>query len=126
MAVWAVEEHSMVDWAEMVTLCNILRNLGTPYVSKWAQLPRKEQQASLFYADVFCYKDGNEIADPDLSVHLANFGINTGTQSKTEKSLAELQLEQNLRFNFNMATVAQWWCRIMHNRQHNLPVKNAS
>jgi ubiquitin carboxyl-terminal hydrolase 5/13 len=104
VAVWAVEEHSMVDWAEMVTLCNILRNPGTPYVSKWAQLPRKEQQASLFYADVFCYKDGTEIADPDLSVHLANFGINTGTQSKTEKSLAELQLEQNLRFNFNMAT----------------------
>lgn len=55
-------------------------------------------------ADVFCYLDGTEITDPKLSEHLANFGINVQAQTKTEKTLAELQLEQNMAFDFSMST----------------------
>lgn len=55
-------------------------------------------------ADIFCYSHGLEITDPELAFHLANFGINVQSQSKTEKTLAELQLEQNMKFDFSMAT----------------------
>ncbi|KAI8896708.1 hypothetical protein BC833DRAFT_596534 [Globomyces pollinis-pini] len=55
-------------------------------------------------ADIFCYEHGNEILDPKLSKHLANFGINISQQEKTEKSIAEMQLEQNLKFDFSMTT----------------------
>jgi ubiquitin carboxyl-terminal hydrolase 5/13 len=39
-----------------------------------------------------------------LSEHLAHFGIHVSMQQKTEKSMAELQLEQNLKFDFSMTT----------------------
>ncbi|KAI8916098.1 hypothetical protein EDD86DRAFT_244052 [Gorgonomyces haynaldii] len=55
-------------------------------------------------ADCFCYAHGDEILDPKLSEHLGRFGIQVDAQSKTEKSLAELQLEQNLKFDFSMTT----------------------
>ncbi|KAI8841754.1 hypothetical protein BC829DRAFT_402114 [Chytridium lagenaria] len=54
--------------------------------------------------DVFCYLCGEERLDPKLATHLANFGINVMSQEKTEKSIAELQLEQNLKFDFSMTT----------------------
>ncbi|KIO22723.1 hypothetical protein M407DRAFT_9788 [Tulasnella calospora MUT 4182] len=41
-------------------------------------------------------------ADPELAAHLANFGINVLTQTKTEKSMTELQIEHNLNFDFSM------------------------
>ncbi|KIJ46150.1 hypothetical protein M422DRAFT_206385 [Sphaerobolus stellatus SS14] len=53
-------------------------------------------------ADIFCYKDGDSKLDPDLAFHLSTFGINVATQSKTEKSITELQIEQNLKFDFSM------------------------
>jgi ubiquitin carboxyl-terminal hydrolase 5/13 len=55
-------------------------------------------------ADVFCYEHGTEIVNPNLSAHLSHFGINILQQEKTQKSIAELQLEQNLKFDFSMTT----------------------
>ena len=55
-------------------------------------------------ADVFCYEHGNEILNPNLGLHLKSFGINIESQEKTEKSIAEMQLEQNLKFDFNMTS----------------------
>ncbi|KAJ3215495.1 hypothetical protein HDU67_000353 [Dinochytrium kinnereticum] len=55
-------------------------------------------------ADAYCYLCDEERLDPDLGHHLANFGINLMSQQKTEKSVAELQLEQNLKFDFSMTT----------------------
>ncbi|KAJ3082605.1 hypothetical protein HK102_001574 [Quaeritorhiza haematococci] len=54
--------------------------------------------------DVFCYRCGEERSNPHLAKHLANFGINIATQQKTEKNLTELNLEQNLKFDFSMTT----------------------
>ncbi|KAI8983550.1 hypothetical protein BDB01DRAFT_722821, partial [Pilobolus umbonatus] len=39
-----------------------------------------------------------------LAAHLANWGINVASQTKTEKSMTELQLEQNMKFDFSMTT----------------------
>lgn len=55
-------------------------------------------------ADIFCYKCGEERLDPLLVDHLQTFGIKLESQEKTVKSLAELQLEENLKFDFSMAT----------------------
>ncbi|TPX51477.1 hypothetical protein SeMB42_g00703 [Synchytrium endobioticum] len=55
-------------------------------------------------ADVYCYTCDNERLNPFLSKHLAHFGIDVGSQEKTEKSMAELQLEHNLKFDFSMTT----------------------
>lgn len=55
-------------------------------------------------ADVFCYKCDDERVDVDLATHLAHWGIMLAEQVKTEKSLAELQIEQNLRWEFSMTT----------------------
>ncbi|KAF9009872.1 cysteine proteinase [Hymenopellis radicata] len=40
--------------------------------------------------------------DPDLATHLGAFGINVQTQTKTEKSMTELQIEQNLNYDFSL------------------------
>ncbi|GJJ14841.1 hypothetical protein Clacol_009109 [Clathrus columnatus] len=53
-------------------------------------------------ADIFCYTCGDSKLDHDLSHHLAMFGINIATQTKTEKSITELQIEQNLKFDFSL------------------------
>lgn len=55
-------------------------------------------------ADVFCYECSEEIKDPLLSQHLAHWGINIAEHEKTEKSLTELQLEQNIKWDFSMTT----------------------
>ncbi|KAI0055329.1 ubiquitin carboxyl-terminal hydrolase 14 [Artomyces pyxidatus] len=53
-------------------------------------------------ADIYCYSCNDARLDPDLARHLANFGINVQTQTKTEKSMTELQIEQNLKFDFSL------------------------
>ncbi|EIW65364.1 ubiquitinyl hydrolase [Trametes versicolor FP-101664 SS1] len=53
-------------------------------------------------ADIYCYICNDSKVDPDLSRHLATFGINVQTQTKTEKSMTELQIEQNLKFDFSL------------------------
>ena len=40
--------------------------------------------------DIYCYSCNDAKTDPDLALHLANFGINVQTQTKTEKSMTEL------------------------------------
>ncbi|KJA15399.1 hypothetical protein HYPSUDRAFT_207890 [Hypholoma sublateritium FD-334 SS-4] len=53
-------------------------------------------------ADIYCYVCNDAKEDPDLVNHLASFGINVQTLSKTEKSMTELQIEQNLKYDFSL------------------------
>ncbi|GJN88584.1 hypothetical protein Rhopal_001550-T1 [Rhodotorula paludigena] len=53
-------------------------------------------------ADVYCYACDDARIDPDIAQHLGNFGIEVADQKKTEKSMTELQVEQNLTFDFAM------------------------
>ncbi|CAE6505377.1 unnamed protein product [Rhizoctonia solani] len=53
-------------------------------------------------ADAYCYACDDSRIDPELGVHLKNVGIDVLTQTKTEKSMTELQIEQNLKFDFSM------------------------
>jgi ubiquitin carboxyl-terminal hydrolase 5/13 len=55
-------------------------------------------------ADVYCYRCDEERIDDNLDTHLANWGIILAERQKTEKSLTELQIEQNLRWEFSMTT----------------------
>ncbi len=55
-------------------------------------------------ADVYCYACNDEVTDPELMHHLAHLGINIADRQKTEKSLTEMQIEQNLRWEFSMTT----------------------
>ena len=52
--------------------------------------------------DVYCYACNDEIKFPELSNCLKTFGIDLDNFTKTEKSLVELQIEQNLKWDFNM------------------------
>lgn len=40
--------------------------------------------------DIYCYACNDGKIDPELALHLANFGINVQAQKKTEKSMTEL------------------------------------
>ncbi|KAF8590157.1 ubiquitinyl hydrolase [Ramaria rubella] len=53
-------------------------------------------------ADIYCYTCNDSKLDPELALHLSAFGINIATQIKTEKSVTELQIEQNLKFDFSL------------------------
>ncbi|BGO97695.1 ubiquitin C-terminal hydrolase Ubp14 [Rhodotorula toruloides] len=53
-------------------------------------------------ADVYCYACDDARIDPNLAKHLANFGIEVAELKKTEKSMTELQVEQNRTFDFAM------------------------
>ncbi|WVR09107.1 hypothetical protein IAU60_006169 [Kwoniella sp. DSM 27419] len=53
-------------------------------------------------ADIYCYSCDDARVDPDLPRHLQAFGIEVLGQTKTEKSMTELQLEHNLKFDFSM------------------------
>ncbi|KAF7760323.1 hypothetical protein Agabi119p4_10999 [Agaricus bisporus var. burnettii] len=53
-------------------------------------------------ADIFCYICDETRQDPELSAHLSTFGINVRSLSKTEKSMTELQIEHNLRYDFSL------------------------
>ncbi|KAK5016220.1 ubiquitin C-terminal hydrolase Ubp14 [Cryomyces antarcticus] len=55
-------------------------------------------------ADIYCYSCDEERVDPELVSHLAHWGINIADRQKTEKSLTEMQIEQNLRWEFSMTT----------------------
>ena len=55
-------------------------------------------------ADIYCYACNDERTDPELVAHLAHWGINIAERQKTEKSLVEMQIEQNLRWEFSMTT----------------------
>ncbi|TDL27668.1 ubiquitinyl hydrolase [Rickenella mellea] len=53
-------------------------------------------------ADIYCYTCNDAKLDPELAMHLSNFGINVQTQTKTEKSMTELQIEHNLNYDFSL------------------------
>lgn len=55
-------------------------------------------------ADVYCYACDEERRDTNLAKHLSHWGINIAERKKTEKSLTEMQIEQNLRWEFSMTT----------------------
>lgn len=55
-------------------------------------------------ADIYCYKCDEERLDENLGQHLAHWGIMLADREKTEKSLTEMQIEQNLRWDFSMTT----------------------
>ncbi|PVV01586.1 hypothetical protein BB560_003991, partial [Smittium megazygosporum] len=55
-------------------------------------------------ADVYCYICDENRTDPFLSGHLKNLGIILEDQTKTEKGMSELELEQNLKFDFSMVS----------------------
>ncbi|CAK7265168.1 ubiquitin C-terminal hydrolase Ubp14 [Sporothrix epigloea] len=55
-------------------------------------------------ADVYCYTCDDERIDDKLGEHLAHWGIMLAERQKTEKSLTEMQIEQNLRWEFTMTT----------------------
>ena len=55
-------------------------------------------------ADIYCYACNEERTDPELANHLALWGINIAERQKTEKSLTEMQIEQNLKWDFSMTT----------------------
>jgi ubiquitin carboxyl-terminal hydrolase 5/13 len=55
-------------------------------------------------ADVYCYHCDEEKIDNDLGMHLAQWGIILSERQKTEKSLTEMQIEQNLRWEFSMTS----------------------
>ncbi|KAL1137925.1 hypothetical protein AAG570_009620 [Ranatra chinensis] len=48
--------------------------------------------------DVYSYDEDDMVEDPYLIQHLAHFGINIQNLEKTEKSMAELELDLNQRF----------------------------
>ncbi|KAF8245229.1 ubiquitinyl hydrolase [Wilcoxina mikolae CBS 423.85] len=54
--------------------------------------------------DVYCYSCNDEKSDPEIKTHLAYWGINIAERQKTEKSLTEMQIEQNLRWEFSMTS----------------------
>lgn len=55
-------------------------------------------------ADVYCYQCDEERVDEDLGLHLAHWGIMLAERQKTEKSLTEMQIEQNMQWEFAMTT----------------------
>ncbi|KAF4471147.1 ubiquitin thiolesterase [Fusarium albosuccineum] len=55
-------------------------------------------------ADIYCYKCDDERVDDNLGQHLNHWGIVLAERQKTEKSLTEMQIEQNLKWDFSMTT----------------------
>ncbi|PQE27545.1 ubiquitin carboxyl-terminal hydrolase protein [Rutstroemia sp. NJR-2017a BBW] len=53
-------------------------------------------------ADVYCYACDEERIDDDLGTHLAHWGIILAERQKTEKSLTEMNVEENMRWEFSM------------------------
>jgi ubiquitin carboxyl-terminal hydrolase 5/13 len=55
-------------------------------------------------ADVHCYVDDEAISDPALGEHLRVWGIDLTSVRVTERSLAEMQLDLQLNYSFNMSS----------------------
>lgn len=50
-------------------------------------------------ADVYSYPEDNMVEDPKLTEHLAHFGINVNQMEKTDKTMIELEIDANKRFD---------------------------
>lgn len=51
-------------------------------------------------ADIYSYAEQDMVLDPHLKDHLAHFGINIMDLRKTDKTLAEMELDSNLSYDF--------------------------
>jgi len=51
--------------------------------------------------DIFSYAEDEMVEVPKIKQYLRHFGINAEGMQKTEKSIAELELDQNLQYEFN-------------------------
>lgn len=82
------------------------------YASSWELSRPKATQVSVqlllfkliltIYSDVFCYVCQDSRLDGDLANHLLRLGLPISQQQKTEKSITEMQIEHNLKFDFSM------------------------
>jgi len=54
-------------------------------------------------ADLYCYSCDDARTDARLQEHLAHFSIEIASLEKTEKSMTELQVEHNMKFDFAMS-----------------------
>ena len=52
-------------------------------------------------ASIHCYSCDEEVLDPELSAHLSIFGIDVAQQVKTEKTIAEQELQANLELTLS-------------------------
>lgn len=50
-------------------------------------------------ADIYSYDEDSMVEDPNLDKHLAHFGINISNCKKTEKSMIEMEIDLNKRFD---------------------------
>lgn len=57
---------------------------------------------SLNSADCYCYTCDDDVKVPNLSSLLKFYGIDIAHHEKTEKNLTELQIEQNVKWDFKM------------------------
>lgn len=55
-------------------------------------------------ADIYCYKCDDERIDDQIGKHLAHWGIQLAERQKTEMSLTEMQIEQNMKWDFSMTS----------------------
>lgn len=57
-------------------------------------------------ADVYSYDktENDMVLDPHLRAHLTHFGLDMDRMSKTDKSMAELELDQNLKLDLSRVT----------------------
>lgn len=51
--------------------------------------------------DVYSYAEDDMVVDPKIEEHLKHFGINMNQMVKTEKTIAELEIDQNINFDWN-------------------------
>ena len=58
-------------------------------------------------ADVFSYAEDEMVTDPKLAEHLAHWGIDIQKQKKTDKSLAEMELEINKSVGAEYAAIME-------------------
>ncbi|XP_014252821.1 ubiquitin carboxyl-terminal hydrolase 5 [Cimex lectularius] len=69
------------------------KETGYPLAVKLGTITREGK------GDVFSYIDDDLVEDPYLIQHLAHFGINIQNMEKTDKSVAELELDLNQKYN---------------------------
>ncbi|KAA8571737.1 hypothetical protein EYC84_001715 [Monilinia fructicola] len=93
---WDVDEHNSVDSRGTRMDWNIKNQTGHAIAVKLGSI------TSDGTADVYCYACDEERIDEDLGKHLAHWGIMLAEREKTEKSLMEMQVDENLRWEFSM------------------------
>ena len=52
-------------------------------------------------ASIFCYNCDKDVKDDKLAEHLAVLGIEMASQKKTEKTIAEMELEANMNLTLS-------------------------